>query len=187
MSYSGGTTFDCRNCEPHHYDAARSVGVYEHALRANVLHLKRVPVVPSILIERMPAIISDAGFGDADLIVPVPLSEKRYVERGFNQAEILARVLSRYTGIPLDPQSLLRKKHTRMHRAGMDRKAREATVENAFEVVRPKLIAGRSILLVDDIFTSGATASYCAKALKRRAAAKVNVFTLARAQSAKAF
>jgi predicted amidophosphoribosyltransferase len=65
----------------------------------------------------------------------------------------------------------------------MDRKARDMTVRNAFDVVRPKLIAGRSIILVDDVLTSGATASYCAKALKKSGAASVKVLTLARAVS----
>ena len=68
-----------------------------------------------------------------------------------------------------------------MHRIGMDEKARELTVRKAFEVTRPKLIEGQNILLIDDVFTSGATASYCAKVLKKHGAAKVNVLTLARA------
>ena len=68
-----------------------------------------------------------------------------------------------------------------MHRIAMDKKARELTVVNAFEVTRPNLIAGQRILLVDDIFTSGATASACAKVLKKNGAVEVNVFTLARA------
>ena len=68
-----------------------------------------------------------------------------------------------------------------MHRAAMDKKAREATVKNAFEVVRPNMIRGRDILLVDDLMTSGSTASQCAKALKKSGACKVTVMTLARA------
>jgi competence protein ComFC len=63
----------------------------------------------------------------------------------------------------------------------MDRRARELTVENAFEVVHPKLVKGEKILLVDDVFTSGATTSFCAKALKKKGATKVYVMTVARA------
>jgi predicted amidophosphoribosyltransferase len=63
----------------------------------------------------------------------------------------------------------------------MDQRARELTVVNAFEVVRPKLIDGKKVLLVDDVFTSGSTASSCARVLKKKGAAEVNVFTLARA------
>ena len=120
-------------------------------------------------------------FLTADLIIPIPLSKRRKLERGFNQAEIIAAEIARTTGIPVDALSLARKLHTRIHRVGMDQKARELTVKNAFEVLRPKLIQGRNILLVDDVFTSGATSSYCAKVLKKNGAGKVNVFTLARA------
>ena len=63
----------------------------------------------------------------------------------------------------------------------MDKKARDLTVRNAFEVVKPDSVTGKNILLVDDVFTSGATASYCAKVLKKNGAGKVYVFTLARA------
>jgi predicted amidophosphoribosyltransferase len=90
-------------------------------------------------------------------------------------------MISRHAALPLDEKSLIRTKHTLMHRAGMDSKARGQTVKNAFKVVRPRLIEGRSILLVDDVFTSGETASICAKLLKKSGASTVNVLTLARA------
>ena len=63
----------------------------------------------------------------------------------------------------------------------MDQKARELTIHNAFEVTRPKLITDKNVLLVDDVLTSGATASQAAKILKKNGATRVNVFTLARA------
>jgi ComF family protein len=138
-------------------------------------------MIPQILLARFKSVLSSDDLGGFDLIIPVPLSKKRAVERGFNQAETIASQVSGLVGIPIDAASLIRKKHTPMHRAAMDKKAREMTVKNAFEVSRPKLIEGKSILLVDDILTSGATASYCAKALKKKGAAGVKVFTLARA------
>jgi predicted amidophosphoribosyltransferase len=67
-----------------------------------------------------------------------------------------------------------------MHRATMDNKARETSVKNAFEVKRPKLIEGENILLIDDVFTSGATVSNCAKVLKEKGAGKVYILTVAR-------
>jgi len=67
-----------------------------------------------------------------------------------------------------------------MHRVGMDGKARAVSVENVFEVKRPKFIENKKILLIDDVFTSGATASSCAKVLKKSGADKVYVFTLAK-------
>jgi ComF family protein len=176
-----GPAVACRNCTDHHYDVARSIGVYQHALGASILHLKRFPVIPRILLDRIPQILDSEGFGDCELIVPVPLSAKRRVERGFNQAEYIGDHVAKILGKSVDALSLSRRVHTPMHRAAMDKKARELSVKNAFEVARPKLIEGRSILLVDDIFTSGATVSNCAMALKKKGASRVNVFTLARA------
>jgi ComF family protein len=117
---------------------------------------------------------------DADMIVPIPLSRTRRFERGFNQAEIIARIVGKALCLPVDAYSLSRIKHTAMHRAGMDRKARERTVEKAFEVVRPKLVAGKRILLIDDVLTSGSTASSCAKILKAAGTRSVSLFTIAR-------
>lgn len=175
------TAPDCPTCRHHEYDLARSVGAYEKAMSASILHLKKVPVIPRLILESLPTILSAFCPENIDLVVPVPLSKKRQFERGFNQAGTIGTAVARILDVPVDPESLIRKKHTPMHRAAMDKKAREMTVMNAFEVVRPRLIAGKSLLLVDDIFTSGATVSYCAKALKKKGAANVKVFTLARA------
>lgn len=175
------TSDDCQSCRDHQYDLARSVGAYEMAMSASVLNLKRVPAIPAVILQMLPELLSAPSLGGIDVIVPVPLSKKRRFERGFNQAETIAFHVSKLLQVPVDPASLIRKKHTPMHRAVMDKKAREMTVTNAFEAIRPKLIDGRSILLIDDIFTSGATASYCAKALKKKGAASVKVLTLARA------
>lgn len=171
----------CHKCDDHFYDKAAAIGVYENALAATILNLKEQPILPKRLREPIPAAIERSGFKKADFIIPIPLSKLRRLERGFNQAEIIAKGISRITNIPVDSASLSRKIHTPVHRMGMDKRARELTVQNAFEVLRPKLIAGKKILLVDDVFTSGATASYCAKALKKNGAVEVNVFTLARA------
>lgn len=113
--------------------------------------------------------------------MPIPLSKQRMIERGFNQAEVIARSVARNTDIPVDSHSLVRTTHTPMHRAGMDKRARELTVINAFKVVRPNLVRGSRILLVDDVFTSGSTASDCAKTLKKAGAERVKVLTLAQA------
>ncbi len=102
------------------------------------------------------------------------------MERGFNQASVLANILAKETKIELDEKSLVRIKHTPIHRAGMDQKGREMSVEKAFEVKREKMVKGKNILLVDDVFTSGATTSMCAKILKKKGADKVFVFTIAR-------
>jgi competence protein ComFC len=117
----------------------------------------------------------------AALAVPVPLHPRRERERGFNQAALLARALCARTGLPCDEWSLARTAHTEQHRAGMDRQARRETVRGAFRVARPRLVEGQRVLLVDDVFTTGATASACASALLASGAREVFVLTVARA------
>jgi ComF family protein len=116
----------------------------------------------------------------ATRIVPVPLHPEREKARGFNQALVIGRELARATSLPLDEVSVVRAHHTQRHRAGMDAKDRRETVENAFRVTYPGLLAGERVLLVDDVFTTGATVSSCAKTLLEAGAAEVFVLTIAR-------
>lgn len=171
----------CHQCDEHFYDRARAAGLYEKGLLASIIHLKHEPFVAGRLQKIFVSAFENLGFADATKIIPVPLSKKRFIERGFNQAAVLAKTLAGTVKIKLDEQSLARKIHTPMHRAGMDTKARQLTVKNAFEIKRRKMIEGEIIVLIDDIFTSGATASACAKVLKKSGAEKVYVFTVARA------
>ncbi len=170
----------CHLCDEHFYDAARAAGLYEDALQTSILHLKREPFVAKYLQKILIETFNRVEFQDTDLIIPVPLSKKRFLERGFNQAAVLTDILAKHLNIKSDLQSLVRIIHTPMHRAGMDTKAREITVENAFAVTRPNLIKDKNILLADDVFTSGATASFCAKSLKKSGAKQVYVLTIAR-------
>lgn len=171
----------CHRCDGYHFTRASALGVYEGALAASILNLKVVPHLPRRLADTIASSNAVHKFGDTDVLIPVPLSRQRLHERGFNQADIIARAVSRSTGIAVDERSLARTANTPMHRMGMDQKAREITIDKAFEVSRPKLIAGRNVLLVDDVLTSGATASQAAKTLMKSGAARVDVFTLARA------
>jgi len=172
---------ECPHCKAHTYDKAFAVGVYEKALAASIVNLKSTPAISRKLKHLMACALSSTKENNFDLIVPIPLSKQRRIERGFNQAAIIAAAISRSTRVPVDEFSLERHAHTPIHRVGMDRRARELSVQNAFKVGRPRLISGKNILLVDDVLTSGATASYCAKVLKRNGAGNVFVFTLARA------
>ncbi len=156
----------CHRCDEHFYDAASAVGIYGLALTASILSLKREPFVAARLRKLFISRFAMAEFSDVELIVPVPLSKKRMLERGFNQAAVLSKILHAATKISLDEKSFTRRIHTPIHRIGMDGKARLASVKNAFEVVRPKMIEGKKILLVDDVYTSGATVSGCAEVLK---------------------
>ncbi|HYE65183.1 MAG TPA: phosphoribosyltransferase family protein, partial [Pyrinomonadaceae bacterium] len=160
--------------------AARACGAYEGALRASVLALKREPQVASRLARLLLETQRRPPLNDVTRLVPVPLHPARERERGFNQAAALGRALARLTGLPLDEQSLVRTVHTERHRAGMDARARRESVEDAFQVRRPRLIEGERILLVDDVFTTGATVSACAGALKDAGAQEVFVLVVAR-------
>jgi ComF family protein len=171
----------CRRCEGEVFTAARACGVYEGALRAAVLGLKREPHVGKRLAHLLLETQRRAPLDAATRIVPVPLHRERERERGFNQAAALAQSLAALTGLPLDEWSLVRVAHTGRHRAGMDARARRETVEDAFRVVRPRLVEGERVLLVDDVFTTGATVSACAHALRAAGAREVFVLTVARA------
>jgi ComF family protein len=114
-----------------------------------------------------------------DAIVPMPLHWQRRWSRGFNQAELLARALSKQTGLPV--RLLVRRKRSTAAQAGLTNAGRRANVRGAFEVRRANSVRGLRILLIDDVFTTGATAGACAGALKRAGAERVAVLALARA------
>lgn len=171
----------CRRCEPESFTVARACGIYEGALRASVLNLKREPHVGARLARLLLETQRRAPLSTATRIVPVPLHPERERERGFNQAALLGGALSSFTKLPLDVLSLVRVTHTEQHRAGMDARARRETVEDAFRVARPRLVEDERILLIDDVFTTGATVSACASVLRAAGAAEVFVLTVARA------
>ncbi len=170
----------CRRCDAEHFTAARACGAYEGALRASVLALKREPHVATRLAEILLEAKEREPLRSATRIVPVPLHPERLRERGFNQAAMIGGALARLTGLPFDEWSLIRTAHTAKHRAGMDALARRESVEDAFKVRRPRLVENESILLVDDVYTTGATVSSCASALKAAGAQEVFVLTIAR-------
>jgi len=171
----------CGRCDGHHYDRAIAAGIYEHGLAAAIISLKSNPHIPPRCSTLILKTYLRAGFNDVSLIIPVPLSEKRMLERGYNQAEVLARSISEKARTPFRTDILIRTRHTPMHRVAMDDKARRLTVEKSFEVLRRHELADAHVVLVDDVFTSGATVSACARILKKNGARRVDVLTLARA------
>lgn len=111
-----------------------------------------------------------------DTVVPVPLHAERRKERGYNQSELLARGLCRQTGLPLRAELLERRRFTRSQ-VGLSAVERHANVEDAF--VASPACAGRYVLLVDDVYTTGATLQACAQALVAGGATLVCAITLA--------
>ena len=160
------------------YDAAYSYGAYEGELRDLIHLLKYQRIEPlakplsKLLIKALPL---DQHF---DCIVPLPLHWTRRIWRGFNQAALIAIPLAQYMSVPL--VHALRKKKYRPPQVGLTNAQRRENVRGVFVVEKPLLIEGRRILLVDDVFTTGATASACAKALKKAGAKHVSLLTLAR-------
>jgi ComF family protein len=118
----------------------------------------------------------------ADLIIPVPLHPKRLRWRGFNQSALLARQISRMYGIPMDP-FVLRREHETAPQTQLVEDERRRNVRGAFALHRDRSVDGKSILLVDDVYTSGATVNECSRVLRRSGAKEVFVVTLARAVS----
>jgi ComF family protein len=112
----------------------------------------------------------------ADLVLPVPLHPRRLRERGFNQALLLAQGLA---PAKLKRDLLRRVRHTKPQ-AGLNPKERGENVKGAFALTHPSLVAGKNLLLVDDVLTTGATVRECAKVLLKAGAARVDIITVAR-------
>jgi ComF family protein len=161
---------------------ARSVGPHQGALRESVLWLKRHPGLAQRAGDLLLATWKDLpGRAEIEAILPVPLHAEREKERGFNQAEVIARWLGREVGLPVEMTSLLRQRSTERHRFGMGRKERLRSLKGAFRVRTPRLIEGRSLLVVDDVMTTGTTALAVGTTLCDAGATSVRLLTLTRA------
>jgi ComF family protein len=114
-----------------------------------------------------------------DLIIPIPLSEQRFAERGYNQVDLIAHPLARLFGWPYFPRAIRRTRNTHSQ-VGMSGEARRKNVLGAF-VADAHLISGKTILLVDDVATTGATLNAASASLMDAGALKVYALTLAKA------
>jgi ComF family protein len=108
----------------------------------------------------------------------VPLHKSRHRERGFNQSEIVAQEISKLTGLYVLKNALKRKKNTK-DQTNLSPQQREENVKGAFVVTQPDMINGKNIILVDDVITTGATLSECARMLKQAGAEKILGMTIA--------
>jgi ComF family protein len=176
----------CLACltDPPAFDRVRTLGLYlAHerqasplalAVRALKYHGERgvAACLGRALAERHPPP------GDA-VVVPVPLHPRRLRERGYNQALVLARALARAAGLAVRARELRRIRPT-PSQAGLDARARRANLDGAFRVGPHARIAGRAVVLVDDVLTTGATADACAATLRRAGATTVVVYAVGR-------
>jgi ComF family protein len=174
----------CRRAQPQ-FRRAAAYGAYEGALRELIHLFKYQGPRPAgkLLGSLLHQVVTGMALPDALMVVPVPLWSGKRQERGFNQAEAIARAfLSCQTrgSIQLETAILVRTRDT-VSQTGLTRHQRRANVRGAFAVVNAEKIKGRSILIVDDVMTTGTTAGECARVLRRAGAKEVFVATVARA------
>lgn len=179
----------CRPCEAAEkgggwgFDTARAAAVYQGPLR-HAIHRFKYGRAASLglplgayLANR--AVADGLVFFPIDLVVPVPMHAQRERRRGFNQAVLLAREVAALSGVPLAPTALRRVRKTAAQ-VGLSTDRRRANLSaGVFSVPDPAVVAGKRVLLIDDVFTTGATVSACARALKAAGAGEVHVLTLA--------
>jgi ComF family protein len=173
-----GICLDCQKNMPY-YDQLKSWGVYSGVLREVIHKVKyqRGLEVFNYFTSQCSEIIS-IWKKDIDHIIPVPLSRTRHRSRGYNQAALIAKPISKHLSIPYKPDALLRIRDT-SSQVGLNAKEREKNVLDAF--VGDKAInTGKKVLVIDDITTTGSTLNECAKVLKKAGAKEVFCFTLAR-------
>lgn len=178
------TGFECGNCrdERLHFHSARAAVRFSGLVREVLLKYKYnqaawfEPFLGDLLLrEALPALQREAY----DLLVPIPLHWRKRQQRSFNQAETLARVLSKATGIPVHKR-LLRRVQPTETQTRLTRAQRAANVQRAFAWRGKQPLKGEKIVLLDDVLTTGATANACAKLLMANGAGRVDVWTVAR-------
>ncbi len=167
---------------PPPFDRARAAVAYEGVARRLVQGLKfndRTDLAPWMA--RWMLRVGAELANEADLIVPVPLHRRRFLSRRFNQSAELARAFAEMAGVAFEPGATERIKVTRQQ-VGLGMREREANVRGAFRVPDSAdiLVRGRRVLVVDDVYTTGATVSAMSRSLKRSGASAVDVLTFAR-------
>ena len=174
----------CGACltNPPHFDTARAAFLYEgpirdliHSFKYNQRTHLRHPLA-FLTLETAREVVTDLA---PQLIVPVPLHRSRIRQRGFNQAVLLGRTLSLQLNLPLLPGTLIRTRSTEPQ-INLSATERRVNVKGAFTVNKPDQIAGKRILLLDDVMTTGSTMNECARELKNAGAAMVIAATIAR-------
>jgi ComF family protein len=181
-----GRCHNCRDFEPE-FARAVSFGEYEGELRGLIHLLKYESVLPvaSVLGGMMAQAIAELLPGCANsrpLIVPVPLHKSKRGARGFNQAELIARAALKRLDQPVELATgvLIRHRAT-VSQVGLTREERVENMRDAFRVTGRKRVQGRSVIVVDDVMTTGTTLSECARVLKQAGAEQVWAATVARA------
>jgi competence protein ComFC len=162
------------------FDRAYSFGFYDGSLR-KLIHLFKYSGMKPLgkrLAGLLCRALPDDGAERFDAVVPMPLHWRRRWKRGFNQSEILARLVAKNRRVPMI--DVVRRVRATATQAGLTNSNRRKNVAGAFRVSRKSQIAGKRILLIDDVMTTGSTAAACALTMKRAGASSVTLLTLAR-------
>lgn len=173
----------CSQCleNKYYFSMARAVGLYEGALREYLAEIKyryQPELADALGLLLVDWIKLHFEYRHFNQIIPIPIHNQKLMLRGYNQAEILANPLAKYLGIKLKDDIMIRDKITASQNA-LDKEERFSNINGAFKVVESAVISGAKVLLVDDILTTGATASEAARVLLRAGALDVKVLTLA--------
>lgn len=176
--------FLCDECYHREYafERARSAGVFDGALREAIHALKyrSYEAVAEPLAEIMARAFAGTGLARyADVLVPIPIHASRLLEHGFNHSELLAHLLSRRIGVPVEPD-VLRKVRKTAQQVDLPREERALNIQGSFAAERSDRIAGKRVLLIDDVFTTGSTLNEAAHVLIAAGAEEVRAYTLAR-------
>lgn len=174
----------CHACRRglYHFHLARSFALYDGPMERILLLLKYDPIAPlaAWFAARIEEVVrAEPSLAEVDCIVPVPLDRHRLRQRGYNQAELIARPLARRLALPL-ATDLLRRLRSRQPKLKLSRRERWETVRGAFVAADGGRVDSSRILLLDDVLTSGATLDACARALRSAGAATVHAVTVAR-------
>jgi ComF family protein len=170
----------CGDCqaEPPPFERARAAALYDGPVAQAIKGFKfnrQMAFLPVMQLWLRRPLCRDLAAA-ADLLVPVPLHPKRLKSRGFNQALLLART---FPELPWSRDALVRTRHT-VPQVELKPRERQANVKGAFAVRDPALVQGKQVLLMDDLYTTGATVKECARVLRRAGARRVEVLTVAR-------
>jgi ComF family protein len=174
----------CVETRPH-FAKATAYGAYDGELRELIHLLKYEHVIPAagVLGRMLAEAIAKLGIDCSSmLVVPVPLHRSKRRQRGFNQSELIVRAALKQvpiSGAELSINVLERRRDT-VSQIGLTRPQRNENIRGAFRVMHPNIVAGRNVLLVDDVLTTGTTVSECARILRKAGAKQVWVATVAR-------
>lgn len=177
----------CEDCasRPPRYGKLRTIAIYEKTLQ-EAIHLfkfeKRTSLCHSLIQLLVDNIPHDLNLEDYDYVLPIPIHKKRLRERGFNQSLLLAEGLAKATGLKILKNALVRSKNT-SPQSSLNNEARQTNILGAFEVKNQDYIRSKHLLLLDDVYTTGATVREVVKILWDADPVEIDVLTLARTLS----